>query len=46
MIGNHNLAKNWVKKAHNLVKILPMTSTFELGLYLMIFYPSVKFEWN
>ena len=34
------------KKGHNSIKSFRMTSEFELDLYFMMLYPSVKFERN
>ena len=39
-------AQTQVKKSHNSLKILRMTSEFELDLYFMMLYPSVYFEWD
>ena len=40
------LAYSYVKKGHNSVKKLRMTSKFNLILYFMMLYHSVKFEIN
>ena len=40
---SQNLSK---KKGHNSAKILQITSTFKFDMYLLMIYPSVKFEWN
>ena len=39
-------SQNRRKKSHYSVKILQMTSLFELDLYSMMLYPFLNFEWN
>ena len=44
--GKPQYSQNLSKKGHNSFKNLQMTSFYDLGLYFMMLYPSVKFEWN
>ena len=41
-MGNHNLAKIYIKRCHNSVIIVLMICVFKLDLHLMMLYPFVN----